>query len=43
MAYCKVGARAAVAYSAFKRLGYDVKLYDASYAEWERSGQPVEK
>ena len=43
VAYCKVGARAAVAYLAFRRLGYDVRLYDGSYAEWERSGQPVEK
>ena len=43
VAYCKVGARAAVGYLAFKRLGYDVRLYDASYAEWEQSGQPVEK
>ncbi len=41
--YCKVGARAAVAYLAFRRLGYDVRLYDASYAEWEKSGQPVER
>ena len=41
--YCKVGARAALAYLAFKRLGYDVSLYDASYAEWEQSGLPVEK
>ena len=43
VAYCKVGARAAVGYLAFKRLGYDVRLYDASYAEWEQSGLPVEK
>ena len=43
VAYCQVGVRAAVAYLAFKRLGYDVRLYDASYAEWERSGLPVEK
>ncbi len=43
VAYCQVGARAAVAYLAFRRLGYDVRLYDGSYAEWERSGQPVEK
>ena len=41
--YCQVGARAAVTYSALKRLGYDVRLYDASFAEWERSGQPVDK
>ena len=43
VAYCKVGARAAVSYLAFKQLGYDVRLYDASYAEWEQSGLPVEK
>lgn len=43
VAYCQVGARAAVAYLTFRRLGYDVRLYDGSYAEWERSGQPVEK
>ena len=41
--YCKVGARAAVGYLAFQRLGYDVRLYDASYAEWEKSDQPVER
>ncbi len=43
VAYCKVGARAAVGYLAFKQLGYDVRLYDASYGEWEQSGMPVEK
>ena len=43
VAYCKVGARAAVGYLALKRLGYDVRLYDASYAEWEQSGLPVER
>ena len=41
--YCQVGARAALGYLAFTRLGYDVRLYEASYAEWEKSGQPVEK
>ena len=41
--YCQVGARAALGYLAFKRLGYQVRLYDASYAEWAKSGQPVEK
>lgn len=43
VAYCKGGPRAAVGYLAFKQLGYDVRLYDASYAEWEKSGLPVEK
>ena len=40
--YCKIGARASVVYLAMKRLGYDVKLYVESYAEWELSGLPVE-
>ena len=40
--YCKVGARASVGYLAFQQLGYDVRVYDASYAEWEQSGLPVE-
>ena len=40
--YCKVGARAAVGYQALKRLGFDVKLFDGSYSEWEKSGLPVE-
>jgi thiosulfate/3-mercaptopyruvate sulfurtransferase len=40
--YCRTGVRAAVGYLAFRRLGFDVSLYDGSYAEWERSGLPVE-
>ena len=40
--YCKIGARASVVYLAMKRLGYDVKPYVESYAEWELSGLPVE-
>ena len=40
--YCKVGARAAVGYQTLKRLWFDVKLFDGSYAEWEKSGLPVE-
>jgi thiosulfate/3-mercaptopyruvate sulfurtransferase len=43
VAYCQVGARAALGYLALKRFGYDVRLYDASYAEWSGSGMPVEK
>ena len=39
----KARARAAVAYHAIRRLGYDVRLYDGSCAGWERSGQRVEK
>jgi len=39
--YCKVGARAAVGYQVLKRLGFDVRLFDGSYAEWEKTGLPV--
>ena len=39
--YCKVGARAAVGYQVLKRLGFDVRLFDGSYAEWEKNGLPV--
>ena len=42
MTYCKVGARAAVGYQALKRLGFNVKLFEGSYSEWEKSGLPVE-
>ena len=42
VAYCRTGVRAAVGYLALKRLGFDVVLYDGSYAEWARSGLPVE-
>ena len=42
MTYCKVGARAAVGYQMLKQLGFDVKLFDGSYSEWEKSGLPVE-
>ena len=41
--YCRTGVRAAVGYLALRRLGFHVRLYDGSYAEWERSGLPVEK
>ena len=42
IAYCRVGMRAAVGYVALQRLGYDVRLYDGSYSEWQSSGLPVE-
>ena len=40
--YCRVGMRAAVSYVALQRLGFDVRLYDGSYSEWQSSGLPVE-
>jgi thiosulfate/3-mercaptopyruvate sulfurtransferase len=40
VAYCRLGMRAALGYLALQQAGYDVKLYDRSYAEWARSGLP---
>ena len=40
--YCRTGPRAAVGYLALRQYGYDIRLYDRSYAEWARSGLPVE-
>jgi thiosulfate/3-mercaptopyruvate sulfurtransferase len=40
--YCRAGLRAAVGYLALQQAGYDLRLYDRSYAEWARSGLPVE-
>jgi thiosulfate/3-mercaptopyruvate sulfurtransferase len=41
--YCRFGLRAAVGYIALKELGLKVRLYDGSFAEWARSGLPVER
>jgi thiosulfate/3-mercaptopyruvate sulfurtransferase len=42
VAYCRLGMRAALGYLALRQVGYDVRLYDRSYAEWARSGLPVD-
>ena len=42
IAYCRSGLRASLPYLAMKQAGYDVRLYDGSYAEWMMSGNPVE-
>ena len=42
IAYCRSGVRASVAWLAMRQAGYDVRLYDGSYAEWMDSDQPVE-
>ena len=42
IAYCRSGVRASVAWLALRQNGYDVRLYDGSYAEWMDSDQPVE-
>ena len=40
VAYCRLGMRAALGYLALQQAGYEVRLYDRSYAEWARSGLP---
>ena len=42
VAYCRSGVRASLAYLSMQQAGYDVRLYDGSYAEWMDSGNPVE-
>ncbi len=42
IAYCRSGLRASLPRLAMKQAGYDVRLYDGSYAEWMMSGNPVE-
>ncbi|RLD22000.1 MAG: sulfurtransferase, partial [Bacteroidetes bacterium] len=43
--YCHVGLRATVLYTISKSLGYDTKMYDGSYNEWDRLDEsyPVDK
>ena len=41
--YCRSGMRAALGYLALQRLGYRVRLYDGSYAEWSATDLPVEQ
>lgn len=43
IAYCRSGPRAALGYLALKEAGFDVKLFDGSYAEWTAGGLPAEK
>lgn len=42
VAYCRSGVRASVVWLAMRQYGYNVRLYDGSYAEWMESGRPVE-
>jgi thiosulfate/3-mercaptopyruvate sulfurtransferase len=43
VAYCRSGPRAALGYLALRQAGYDVRLFDASWAEWSRLGLPAQK
>lgn len=42
VAYFRTGVRAALGFLALAQLGFEVSLYDGSYAEWAKSGLPVE-
>jgi thiosulfate/3-mercaptopyruvate sulfurtransferase len=35
--YCQVGVQASKTYFTLKHLGYDVRLYDGSFAQWSRA------
>jgi thiosulfate/3-mercaptopyruvate sulfurtransferase len=43
IAYCRSGPRAALGYLALTQLGFDVRLFDASFADWSHGGMPIEK
>ncbi len=42
IAYCRSGLRASLPYLAMKQAGYNVRLFDGSYAEWMESDYPIE-
>ena len=41
--YCRTGMQSSFSYFVAKYLGYDAKMYDASFYEWSRLELPVEK
>lgn len=43
IAYCRSGPRASLGYLALREMGFDVRLFDGSYAEWSSAGLPAEK
>jgi len=43
IAYCRSGPRASLGYLALRELGYEVRLFDGSWAEWSAAGLPAEK
>ena len=42
VAYCQTGPRASLGYLALRQHGYDVRLFDGSFAEWATLGLPAE-
>ena len=43
IAYCRSGPRAALGYLALSQLGFDIRLFDGSFAHWSQAGLPAEK
>jgi thiosulfate/3-mercaptopyruvate sulfurtransferase len=43
IAYCRSGLRASLGWLALRNLGYDVRLFDGSFAQWSRAALPAEK
>lgn len=41
--YCRSGLRASLSWLAMTQAGYNVRLYDGSYAEWMDRGEAVER
>lgn len=41
IAYCRTGMQASVTYFVLRYLGYDVTLYDGSFAEWSTANDAV--
>jgi thiosulfate/3-mercaptopyruvate sulfurtransferase len=41
--YCRSGVQSSFDYFVAKYLGYEVKMYDASFMAWVKAGLPVEK
>ena len=41
VAYCHIGQQASLVYFIAKYLGYNAKLYDGSYQEWDKTNLPV--
>ena len=43
VAYCRTGVQASMAWAVAEELGYEVRLYDASFMDWSaRTELPVE-
>jgi thiosulfate/3-mercaptopyruvate sulfurtransferase len=40
--YCNSGVQATHSYFTLKYLGYDVRLYDGSFSEWNGAKAPIE-